>query len=82
MALSENDVKRPTHSPEFVREVSEKVYRLALAQTCGGNDAAWRSAAADRMIAKDGDGGAKFSGRAGAYDKLTRIYLEVLEVKP
>ncbi len=31
------------------------------------------------MIEEDGDGGKKFSGRAGQYDKLTRIYLEVLE---
>lgn len=80
--MSKKGEKTKVHSPEFIREISTKVYRLALAQGCGGNDPAWRLAAADRMIEEDGDGGKKFNARAGAYDKTTRIYLEVLGVKP
>lgn len=71
---------RTEHSPAFVRSISEKIYRITLAEDAGGHDKAWREAAADRQIAKDGDGGIKFSNRAGAYDKLTRIYLTVLGI--
>jgi hypothetical protein len=74
--------KNPVHSPEYIRSISEQVYRARLAESAGGNDAAWRAAAADRMIEKDDDGGKKFSGRAGAYDPLTRVYLEVMGIKP
>lgn len=69
------------HTKEFVRGISEKIYRITLSQGAGGLDKAWRDAAADRMIEKDGDGGVKFSNRAGAYDKLTRTYLDVLGVR-
>lgn len=72
--------KKPTYSPEFIRSISEKVYRVALAQSAGGTDQEWRAGEADRMIAKDKDGGIKFSGRAGQYDTLTRNYLEVLGI--
>lgn len=68
------------YSPAFVRAISEKVYRITLSQSAGGLDKAWKDAAADRMIADDKDGGVKFSGRAGAYDKLTRVYLKVLGI--
>ena len=78
--------KVPVHSPEFIRSVSEKVYRAELARSCGGNDQAWKLAAADRMIAdysdKGEDGQARFSRNAGQYDHLTRAYLEALEIKP
>ena len=72
--------REPTHSPEFVRSISERVYRIALAQGAGGNDAAWKLAEYDRMVEKDGDGGKRQSGRAGAYDTLTRTYLKVLNI--
>jgi hypothetical protein len=74
--------KKPVHTPEYIRSISERVYRLELARSAGGSDQKWKAAEADRMIEKDGDGGKKFSGRAGQYDHLTRAYLEVLEIKP
>ena len=69
------------HTTDQVRAISEKVYRIKLAESCGGNDPAWRAAAADRMIEKHGDGGAKFSRFAGQLDATTRVYLEVLGVE-
>ena len=59
-----------SHTPEQIRDISEKVYRLRLEQDCAGNVAC--------MIEKDGDGGKKLRNRAGAYDPLTRCYLAAL----
>lgn len=64
--------KEPSHSPEFVRDISEQVYRIRLELDCLGN--------VDRMIAKDEDNGQKLRGRAKSHDALTRAYLKVLEV--
>ena len=81
-----NKPKEPTFSPKAIRAISEDVYRRELARSAGGTDAAWRAGEADRMIAKlneKGEDGQKmFSSRAGAYDHLTRAYLEVLGIKP
>jgi hypothetical protein len=78
--------KTPTHSPEHIRSISERLYRILLAEDAGGNDPAWRAQAADRMIAKDNeagrDGQKLFSNRAGAYDKVVRTMLKILEIKP
>lgn len=78
--------KTPTWDPAYIRLLSEKVYRMELARSAGGNDPAWRLAEADRMIAKDDANGKNgrqlFSNRAGQYDHLTRAYLEVLGFKP
>lgn len=65
---------KPTFDPEYIRDISEKVYRIRLEQDCAGN--------VDRMIAKDEDDGQKLRNRAGQYDPLTRAYLEVLGFKP
>lgn len=65
---------KPTFDPEYIRDLSEKVYRIRLEQECPGN--------ADRMIAKDEDQGQKLRNRAGQYDPLTRVYLDVLGFKP
>jgi len=54
-----------------VREISIAVYKLRLE---AGN-----AGAVERMLKKDGDEGQKLSGRAAAYDPLTRAYLKVLE---
>lgn len=74
------------HTPEQIRAISEKVYRLELAAGNGSTDPKWKAAAADRMIeqynAKGEDGQARFSRNAGQYDKLTRTYLEALEIEP
>lgn len=59
-----------TYTPEEIRDVSEKVYRAKLEQSCAGDTA--------RMIEKDGDQGQKLRNRAGSYDTTTRTYLEVL----
>jgi hypothetical protein len=61
---------KPTFDPEYIRDISERTYRLRLEQDCAGNVA--------RMIEKDEDGGEKLRNRAGAYDPLTRAYLKVL----
>ncbi|RPH48875.1 hypothetical protein EHM76_00295 [bacterium] len=54
-------------TPEEVRDISEKVYRVRL----GDDDVR-------RMLEKDDDGGKKLRSRAGSYDPLTRAYLAVL----
>lgn len=66
--------KRPTFDPEWIRDVSEAVYRLRLEQDAPGN--------IDRMIEKDEDQGERLRGRAAAYDPLTRAYLKVLGFEP
>jgi len=63
--------KVPTWNPEFIRDLSERVYR----QNLGADDVR-------RMIEKDGDSGQKLRGRAMAYDKLSRTYLELLGFTP
>jgi hypothetical protein len=54
-----------------VRDVSVAVYKLRLEASNKG--------AVDRMLAKDGDDGQKLRDRAGSYDALTRVYLQVLQ---
>lgn len=66
--------KKPTFDPAYIRDLSEKVYRLRLEQDSSGNVA--------RMIAKDEDGGEKLRSRAASYDPLTRAYLKVLGIEP
>ena len=65
---------KPTFDPEYIRDISEKAYRLRLEQDCSGN--------VSRMIAKDEDEGQKLRNRAAAYDPLTRAYLKVLGFDP
>jgi hypothetical protein len=65
---------KPTFDPEYIRDISEKVYRARLEQECAGN--------VDRMLEKDKDGGAKLRNRAGAYDPLTRAYFAALGIEP
>lgn len=65
---------KPTFDPEYIRDLSERVYRIRLEQECEGN--------VERMIAKDEDGGKKLRNRAGQYDPLTRAYLDVLGFTP
>ena len=64
-------IKKPTFDPEYIRDLSEQVYRLEL----GDEDTR-------RMIEKDKDQGEKLRGRAVAYDALTRSYLRVLGMLP
>lgn len=69
--------RAPTHSPEFVRDVSEAIYRIRLNDTSGGGNGA-----VDRMIAKDKDDGQKLRGRAAIYDPIIRVALDVLKIEP
>jgi len=62
---------KPTFDPKYIRDISERVYRLELGR---GEDV--------RMIEKDKDNGKKLRNRAGQYDSLTRSYLEVLGFTP
>jgi len=80
--VSKKGEKKAVHSEQYIRSISERVYRIELARMAGGLDPAWRAGEADRMIEKDKDGGKKFSNRAGQYDHLTRAYLEALGIKP
>ena len=65
---------KPTFDPTFIRDISERTYRVRLEQDCEGNVA--------RLIETDKDGGEKLRNRAGAYDPLTRAYLKVLGFEP
>lgn len=64
----------PKWSTEQVRDISVAIYKMRLEQPSGGG-----KGAVARMLEEDNDGGQKLRNRAGAYDALTRCYLEVLE---
>ena len=57
-------------TPEQIRDISEKVYRQRLEDSCKGDT--------QRMLDKDADGGVKLRSRAASYDRLTRCYLKAL----
>ena len=63
--------QKPTFNPEYIRDISELVYRQQL----GEEDVA-------RMIEKDKDEGQKLRSRSASYDSLTRSYLGILVFKP
>jgi hypothetical protein len=64
-------VKKPAWNPEFIRDISVRVYchELGLDDT-------------KRMLERDADGGVKLRARAGFYDNLSRVYLDLLGFKP
>ena len=66
--------KKPTFAPDYIRDISEQVYRIRLEQDCAGNVA--------RMIEKDEDEGQTLRNRAAAFDPLTRAYLKALGIEP
>lgn len=66
--------RKPTFDPNYIRDLSEKVYRLRLEQESPGNVV--------RMIAKDRDNGEKLRNRAAAYDPITRAYLKAIGIEP
>lgn len=68
---------KPTFDPNYIRDISEKIYRAKLDDASGGGPGA-----SSRMIEKDGDEGQKLRNRAGQYDSLTRFYLDALGFKP
>jgi hypothetical protein len=75
-ATEHDAIRNPTAAERAkqIRDISVAVYAKRLNQECHGS--------ADRMLAKDADGGLKMRGRAAAYDPLTRAYLDVLGVNP
>ena len=74
--MSERE-RKPTFDPEYIRDISEQVYRAHLEHSSGGGPGA-----VQRMLDDDADGGKKLRNRAGAYDPLTRAYLDALGFKP
>lgn len=60
-------------TPSEIRDISEKVYRRRLEDSCKGD--------VERMIAKDKDEGQKLRGRAVMYDGPTRAYLDALRAQ-
>ena len=66
--------RKPTFDPDYIRDLSEQVYRIRLEQDSPGN--------VERMIAKDADCGKKLRNRASSYDPLTRAYLKALNIEP
>lgn len=67
--------RKPTFDVDYIRGISEAVYRIRLSQDSG-------EGAPERMVEKDKDGGVKLRNRAAAYDKLTRAYLKVMGIEP
>lgn len=63
--------KKPTFDADYIRGISEAVYRDQL-----GEDEA------RRMVEKDEDSGEKLRRRAGQYDSLTRSYLKAMGIEP
>jgi hypothetical protein len=63
--------KAPEFDAETVRNVSIAVYKMRLEASSEG--------AVERMLKKDGDAGKKLSGRAQAFDTLTRCYLRAIK---
>lgn len=68
------------YSAEYIQKISEKVYRELLGVSAGGS-AEFRASEADRMIEKDGDGGAKFARRAAAYSHIVRAVLAAVDAE-
>ena len=70
------------HTPGYIRDISERVYRSKLDSECGPGTAA--------RVDDDHASGFKVKGkvvssirdRAKAYDKITRVYLDVLGIMP
>lgn len=75
--MAKKGEKVDTVDPEKIRDISEKVYRMQLELPSGGGPGACK-----RMIEKDGDNGEKLRNRAGQLDVATRLYLDVLKVRP
>lgn len=75
--MAEHKKREPKQSfdAEYIRDLSEQVYRLTLVRDNG-------EGSPERMIARDEDNGEKLRSRAGAYDPLTRVYLKVLGFEP
>lgn len=75
--------KVPTWNPEFIRDLSEKIYRKKLDSECGEGTAKMTDDdIAAGKIGPDGKPKMSIRNRAAIYDKLSRLYLEELGFKP
>ena len=76
-------MKPDRHTPNQVRDISEEVYRRKLDIECGAGTAKMTDdAIAKGILGTNGKPRIPIRERAASYDKLTRVYLEVLGIKP
>lgn len=76
-------VKAPTWNSEFIRDISEKIYRRKLDAECGEGTA--KMTDDDIAAGRPGPNGKQripIRSRAEVYDRLTRLYLDELGFKP
>lgn len=78
-------------TPEQLRDISEKVYRIRLEDDCpevrDHKGVVTRKGNVQRMLEKDAekdpnDNGKKLRGRAGFYDQMVRATLEAIGYEP
>lgn len=75
--------EKPRHSEEQVRDISERLYRKKLDFECGrGTAQQTDDDIANGVMGPNGKPKISIRDRAGAYDKLTRLYLEELGIEP
>jgi len=75
------DLKK--HTPDQIRDISEAVYRQKLDSECGAGTAKMTDdAIAKGILGTNGKPRVSIRDRAAAYDKITRVYLDVLGIKP
>lgn len=71
------------HTPDQIRDISERVYRQKLDSECGeGTAKITDDAIAKGILGTNGKPRLSIRERAASYDKLTRVYLDVLGIKP
>jgi hypothetical protein len=71
------------HTPEQIRDVSERIYRKKLDSECGDGTAKMTDdGIANGIMSPNGKPKISIRNRAGAYDRLTRLYLEELGIEP
>ena len=68
------------YDPEYVRDISERLYRKKLDAECGENTARMTDDdIANGVLGPNGKPKIPIRERAAAYDKLTRLYLDELK---
>lgn len=76
-------IRKPTWNPEFIRDLSEKIYRKKLDTECGvGTAKMTDDFIANGVPSPNGKPRMSIRDRAEAYDKLSRLYLDELGFKP
>lgn len=71
------------HTPDQIRDISEAVYRKKLDAECGAGTAKQTDDdIANGVTTPGGKPKMSIRERAQSYDKITRVYLDVLGIKP